>query len=320
MLPRRGHGCDATLSRDRAVGINHELLGNTLVEVRVALRRLVERDHRDIAPRLEVDLVVQDGVHQLAMVLHDRALASTKAERLGPAETDAGRNVTRLGSLVDSTRVAGHVESRDTNGATGLGDLHTVIEYLRRLLHVVASAAASAGLKAYGIDGTVNNGFAEDPGDLVGYRGVNADIHHLTAERSSLIKALFVVVAHNHNGGPKELGSSGSCQPDRTGTSNVDCLARLNTGLDAPVVSRREDIGQKRERLDLLHRLIAVRELEQVPVGIRHHDVLRLPANPATHVDVAVRGARAGWVDVEANTSVSSLAELAPPARNIERH
>jgi len=49
-----------------------------------------------------------------------------------------------------------------------------------------------------------------------------------------------------------------------------------------------EDVGKHGQIAYLGHRLIAVGELEQVEVGIRHHDVLGLPADPAAHVDVTV--------------------------------
>src|SRR5206468_10688385 len=80
----------------------------------------------------------------------------------------------------------------------------------------------------------------------------------------------------------------------------------------------REDVRQHGQVEDLLHRLVLVGELEQVPVGVRHEHVLGLAADPAAHVDVAVRRARAVRVDVQADAGVARLAHAAPAAGDVE--
>ena len=91
-------------------------------------------------------------------------------------------------------------------------------------------------------------------------------------------------------------------------------------GGHAAVVAGREDVGQHGQVEDLLHRLVLVREAQQVPVRVRHHHVLRLAADPAAHVDVAVRGTGPVRVDVEADPGLALLAVAAPPAGDVERH
>src|SRR5690606_15903137 len=63
-----------------------------------------------------------------------------------------------------------------------------------------------------------------------------------------------------------------------------------------------------------------VGELQQVPVGIGHQDVLSLAADPAAHVDIAVGAARTVRVDVEADAGLALLAVAAPAAGDVERH
>jgi hypothetical protein len=54
--------------------VDNELFGNTAVELRVAVRRLVQGDDGGTDSLGELHSVTQDGVHQTSVVLHDRAL------------------------------------------------------------------------------------------------------------------------------------------------------------------------------------------------------------------------------------------------------
>src|SRR5690606_11925173 len=81
-----------------------------------------------------------------------------------------------------------------------------------------------------------------------------------------------------------------------------------------------EDVRQHGQVEDLVHRLVLVGEPQQVPVGVGHQHVLRLPTGPAAHVDVAVRRARTFRVDVEADARVPLLAVATAPARDVERY
>src|SRR5215217_6476114 len=100
-------------SGDHAVGVEDVLAGRALVEVLVALGGLVERDHGRVDVLGDLHLVVEDRHHQLAVVLHHRALAGLERVGLGPAEPDPDRQRPDLGRLVDRARVAGHVQPGD---------------------------------------------------------------------------------------------------------------------------------------------------------------------------------------------------------------
>ena len=77
-LARRSDG-------DHAMRVEDELFGSTLVEVLVALRGRLQRNDRGVDRLGDLHLVVQDRIHQLAVVAHDRALAGGEGEGLGPA-------------------------------------------------------------------------------------------------------------------------------------------------------------------------------------------------------------------------------------------
>src|SRR6185437_15774684 len=70
---------------DQPVGVEDELLGDAAVEVLVALRSFVERDHRGVDGLGDVGLVVEDHLHQPAVVAHHRTLPGGEALGLGPA-------------------------------------------------------------------------------------------------------------------------------------------------------------------------------------------------------------------------------------------
>ena len=72
--------------------------------------------------------------------------------------------------------------------------------------------------------------------------------------------------------------------------------------------------------LDLGHGAILVREFQQVEIGVGDHDVFRLAADPAAHVDVAVGRAGPRRIDVQADAGLAFLAIAAAPAGDVERH
>jgi len=82
----------------------------------------------------------------------------------------------------------------------------------------------------------------------------------------------------------------------------------------------REYVREHGQVADLRHRLVLVRELEQVPVGVGDHHVLGLAADPAAHVHVAIGGTRPLGVHIEADAGLSLLAVAAPAAGDVEGH
>ncbi|MCY1242227.1 hypothetical protein D9M72_551760 [compost metagenome] len=65
-----------------------------------------------------------------------------------------------------------------------------------------------------------------------------------------------------------------------------------------------QNIRQHGQVANFLDGLFAVREFQQIEVGIRHHDIACLPADPPAHIDIAICSASARWIDGEANTCV----------------
>ena len=55
---------------------------------------------------------MQDGLHELTMVSHDRALASMEGVGLGPSQTDANAQIPGLGGVIDAARIIRDVEAR----------------------------------------------------------------------------------------------------------------------------------------------------------------------------------------------------------------
>ena len=71
------------------VRVDDEFLRRAGIELAVTARCLVEADHLHADDFGDVDAVPQDGLHQRAVVLHDRRLAGEEAVRLGPAQAEA---------------------------------------------------------------------------------------------------------------------------------------------------------------------------------------------------------------------------------------
>ena len=129
-----------------------------------------------------------------------------------------------------------------------------------------------------------------------------------------------VHVADDDHRGAEQLRRVRRGQPDRTRAGDVHRGPGGDAGGVGAVVAGREDVGEHGQVEDLLQRLVAVGELQQVEVGERHHDVLRLAADPAAHVDVAVGRAGAGRVDVEADAGLALVAHPAAAAGDVEGH
>src|SRR4029078_9272829 len=128
--------------------------------------------------------VVQDRHHQASVVLHHRALSGIERMRLGPALSDADRQRAFLGGVVGCSRVAGHVETWDTDRSTGSRELHQRVEDRRRVL-LLGGVAVAAGLEADRVDTAVYLAYAEDLLDLL--LGVTlGDADGLAAEAACL--------------------------------------------------------------------------------------------------------------------------------------
>ena len=179
--------------------------------------------------------------------------------------------------------------------------------------------AVAVGLEADRVDAGVDLRHAEDLLDLV-LRVALGDVDGLAAERRGLLQARLDEVADDHDRRAEQLGGVGGGEADRARAGDVDGAPGLHARGHAAVVAGREDVRQHRQVEDLLHRLRLVGELEAVEVRVRDHHVLGLAADPAAHVDVAVRRAGPLGVHGEADAGVLLLAVATAPAGDVERH
>eukprot|EP00965_Chrysotila_dentata_P218910 6190837-Pleurochrysis_carterae.AAC.1 len=144
---------------------------------------LLGTTHLDVDCVGDLDLVVHDGVHQWAVVLHNRALSGVHRRALRPSKSKSHRQVAKLGGVISRARILRNVESGDADVATLAHDGHAVVEDLGGHLLPVDGAAR---LEAHTVDGRVNGGEARDGGELVAQRAVGPNIDGLTPKRARL--------------------------------------------------------------------------------------------------------------------------------------
>ena len=108
--------------------VEDEFLCHTGVEGLVALGSGVERDHSCVDDLCDGKPVVQDGLHELAVVLQDRCLAGEEAVRLCPPKTETHAEIAMFGSLFVCAGVVGDVEAGDADAASGADNGHEGVE------------------------------------------------------------------------------------------------------------------------------------------------------------------------------------------------
>jgi hypothetical protein len=124
--------------------------------------------------------------------------------------------------------------------------------------------------------------------------GCLGDVDRLAAEAGRLGQALGDPVPDDDHGRAQQVARGGTSQPDRSRTGDVDNGPGTDTCAHGPVEPGREDVRQTGEVLDLGQGLVSVREAQEVEVGVGDHDVLSLPSDPPSHVDIAVGGPGTG--------------------------
>ena len=282
-------------------------LAAPLVEVLIALRRVVQSDHRDVDRLGDLDLVEQNRLHQRPVVAHHRALAGGEAATLGPAQPDADRQVAQLGRLAGRPGILGDVEARNADVTAGADDLHHVVEHLGGNL-LTGLGTSAARLETDAVHRRVDLGDAEDLVDLIGHAGLDADVHRLAAEAPRLLQPFRDQVAHDHDGRAEQLAGGGAGQTHRASAGAVDGAAGTHARGIGTVKAGREDVREQREVLDLGEGLVLVAELQQVEVGVRTITYSACPPTHPPHVHIAVSGARPRRVDAEANPGLAFLA------------
>lgn len=176
----------------------------------------------------------------------------------------------------------------------------------------------AAGFEADAIDGAIDFRDADDLGDLVGETGALFEVDDFATEALCLGEAFVDHVADDDAGRTEELATDGAGEADRAGASDIDNGAGADARGDGAMEAGGEDVAKQGEIADLGEGLITIGELEEVEVGVGDHDVFGLATDPATHVDVAVGGAGAGGIDIEADARLAGFAILAATAGDVE--
>ena len=88
------------------------------------MNRLFQLYDGDVDGLGDFDLVVQDGHHQLPVVLQHGTLASGEDVRFRPSQADADAEISMLGSLVHSTGIVGYIETGDAESAARATNRH----------------------------------------------------------------------------------------------------------------------------------------------------------------------------------------------------
>src|SRR5437762_13319180 len=94
------------LDGNHVVRVEDEFLSSALVKVLIALGGIPKRNDGGVNRLGDLHLVVENRMHQLAMVAHDGGLTGGAGEGLGPTQTDADTQLANFGVLVDPARAA----------------------------------------------------------------------------------------------------------------------------------------------------------------------------------------------------------------------
>ena len=175
------------------------------------------------------------------------------------------------------------------------------------------------GLGADAVHRAVHHRLAEDVvhGVLQVLRG--GEVDGLAAVLAHQLQPRGVLVAHDDARGAQQPSGGRGAPAHGAGTGDVDGGAGLGAGLHEAVERRREDVREHGQIQDLLHRLLLVREAQQLEVGVRHEQVLGLPALEAAQIE-AVGGAGLVRVGGLADLGPAGAAVAATAAGHVERH
>ena len=110
------------------MGVKDKLLGCSFVESGIALRGVAERKNGGVYDFCNGQAVMQDGLHELAVVLRHRGLASVEAVRFRPAEAKTHLQIAGLAGFVPGARVFGNVETGDPDRTRGSDYGHEGVE------------------------------------------------------------------------------------------------------------------------------------------------------------------------------------------------
>src|SRR5947207_5477459 len=247
------------LDGDHIVRVEDEFLRSALVKVLIALGGILQRNDGRVNRLGDLHPVVEDRVHQLAMVAHNRALSGGEGEGLGPAQTNANTKLTYFGVLVDASWITRHVETRDTYATSSASDAHDRVQY--RCWRFTRTSAVTACLKAHAVNGCIHLWLTDDLLDHVGQFAALCEIDGFTTEAARLLKSFFDHITDDDYGSAEQLCGGGTSQTYWTGASNVHCRARCHARCEGTVIPGWEDVREHGQVSDLRHGLVLVGKL-----------------------------------------------------------
>ena len=133
------------------MGIEHVFLRRAFVEILVTLRRIVKRDHFHVDGFGNLHLVLQNRLHQLAVVPHHRALAGGESVRLRPTQSDSNAKVASFRAWIDAPGSSVTYRPGMPMRTAGPCHFHQGVQHRGGLLHT-ALVSMAARLKADAIN------------------------------------------------------------------------------------------------------------------------------------------------------------------------
>src|SRR5439155_1199774 len=223
------------LGGDHTMRTKDELFSSALVEINVALGSLFQGDDGGIDRFGDLHLIVQDRIHQLPVVEHDGALTSGKGEGLGPTQTDTDTQLANLGVLVNSARVAGHVQTWDTHAPGNLCDTHDIVEHGSRSL--ACTCPMTACLKTDAVHGCIHHWLTNDLLDHVGQFAALCEIDSFAAKATCLCESLFVHITNDNHSSAEQLRCRCTCQTNWSASCDIHSRPRCHASSESSVVA-----------------------------------------------------------------------------------
>ena len=144
-------------------------------------------------------------------------------------------------------------------------------------------------------------------------------INWFEAHFPRVIEPFLVEVTDHNDRSAQNASGCRSSKPHRSRTRDIYNRTNPDAGFHRTVKAGRQDVRKHRQVADFFHRLLAIGELEQIEIGIGHHDIAGLPANPASHINISIGATGTRRVDRQANTCVLGFTATAATTSDIER-
>ena len=162
---------------------------------------------------------------------------------LRPAQSNANAEHADLGVLVGRAGIVGHVQAGDAQGPAGAGDRHDRVEHRGGPLELGVVSVA-VGLETDAIDRAIHLRHAQDLLDLLGQRGVFAQIDRFAAEALGLLSRSGIMSPTITTAAPKRWHAAAQARPTGPAAGHVDRRAGPDAGRDRAVIAGGEDVGQ----------------------------------------------------------------------------